>query len=161
MNNEEKLRRLLSEFRSKYPMTIGWRLEKNSKIVLKHLYDDEEILYAFYAQKNDNPFNILGTGVIVLTNKRLVIGRDRVVFGYFFDSITPDMFSDLKVKSGDWWLVTGNSDNNYQAYAVQSSGYISSFNASSSKKVRPVIVLNNNVMIKSGNGSLDKPFKLK
>lgn len=100
MNNEEKLRRLLSEFRSKYPMTIGWRLEKNSKIVLKHLYDDEEILYAFYAQKNDNPFNILGTGVIVLTNKRLVIGRDRVVVGYFFDSITPDMFSDLKVKSG-------------------------------------------------------------
>ena len=100
MNNEEKLRSLLSEFRSKYPMTIGWRLEKNSKIVLKHLYDDEEILYAFYAQKNDNPLNILGTGVIVLTNKRLVIGRDRVVVGYFFDSITPDMFSDLKVKSG-------------------------------------------------------------
>ena len=42
----------------------------------------------------------MGTGVIALTNKRLVIGRDRVVIGYFFDSITPDMFSDLKVKSG-------------------------------------------------------------
>ena len=100
MEQEKRLRELLSEFRSKYPMTIGWRLEKNSKIILKHLYDDEEILYAFYAQKNDNPLNILGTGVIALTNKRLVIGRDRVVFGYFFDSITPDMFSDLKVKSG-------------------------------------------------------------
>ena len=100
MEQEKRLRELLREFRSKYPMTIGWRFEQNSKIVLKHLYDDEEILYAFYAQKNDNPFNILGTGVIVLTNKRLVIGRDRVVVGYFFDSITPDMFSDLKVKSG-------------------------------------------------------------
>ena len=100
MEQEKRLRELLSEFRSKYPMTIGWRFEQNSKIVLKHLYDDEEILYAFYAQKNDNPLNILGTGVIALTNKRLVIGRDRVVFGYFFDSITPDMFSDLKVKSG-------------------------------------------------------------
>lgn len=100
MEQEKRLRELLSEFRSKYPMTIGWRFEKNSKIILKHLYDDEEILYAFYAQKNDNPFNILGTGVIALTNKRLVIGRDRVVIGYFFDSITPDMFSDLKVKSG-------------------------------------------------------------
>ncbi len=100
MEQEKRLRELLSEFRSKYPMTIGWRLEKNSKIILKHLYDDEEIIYAFYAQKNDNPLNILGTGVIALTNKRLVIGRDRVVFGYFFDSITPDMFSDLKVKSG-------------------------------------------------------------
>ena len=100
MEQEKRLRELLSEFKSKYPMTIGWRFEKNSKIILKNLYDDEEILYAFYAQKNDNPLNILGTGVIALTNKRLIIGRDRVVFGYFFDSITPDMFSDLKVKSG-------------------------------------------------------------
>ena len=100
MEQEKRLRELLSEFKSKYPMTIGWRFEKNSKIILKHLYDDEEILYAFYAQKNDNPLNILGTGVIVLTNKRLVIGRDRVVVGYFFDSITPDMFSDLTVRKG-------------------------------------------------------------
>ena len=51
MEQEKRLRELLREFRSKYPMTIGWRFEQNSKIVLKHLYDDEEILYAFYAQK--------------------------------------------------------------------------------------------------------------
>ena len=37
------------------------------------------------------------------SNKRLIIGRDRVVIGYFFDSITPDMFNDLKVKSGIIW----------------------------------------------------------
>ena len=103
MNNEEKLRRLLSEFRSKYPMTIGWRLEKNSKIVLKHLYDDEEILYAFYAQKNDNPLDIISTAVVALTNERILIGRKRVVMGYFLDSITPDMFNDLKILSGIIW----------------------------------------------------------
>ena len=103
MNNEEKLKNLLSEFRSKYPMTIGWRLEKNSKIVLKHLYDDEEIIYAFYAQKNDNPFNILGTGVIVLTNKRIMVATKRIVFGYFFISITPEMYNDLTIKKGLLW----------------------------------------------------------
>ena len=32
-----------------------------------------------------------------------MIGRKRVVFGYFLDSITPDMFNDLKVLSGMIW----------------------------------------------------------
>jgi len=100
MNKQEVLHRLIKEFHSKYSMTIGWRLSKNASIVLEHLHDDETIEYAFYAQKNDNPINILGTAVVVLTNKRLLIGRDRVVVGYFFDSITPDMFNDLKIKSG-------------------------------------------------------------
>ena len=103
MNNEEILRTNLANFKKKYGLTIGWRLKKNSKIVLDHLHNDEEIKYAFYAQKNDSSLNILGTGVIAVTNKRLVIGRDRVVIGYFFDTITPDMFNDLKVKSGIIW----------------------------------------------------------
>ncbi len=103
MNNEEILKKQLSNFKKKYPLTIGWRLSKNSKIILEHLHDDEEIKYAFYAQKNESSLNILGTGIIAVTNKRLIIGRDRVVIGYFFDSITPDMFNDLKVKSGIIW----------------------------------------------------------
>ena len=103
MNQEQQLMEMLKDFKAKYFLTVGWRLKKNAKIILEHLYDDEEIQYAFYAQKNDNPLNILGTGVIALTNKRLLIGRDRVVIGYFFDSITPRMFNDLKVKSGILW----------------------------------------------------------
>ena len=103
MNNKDRLRQFLSEFKQKYPMTIGWRLEKNSRVILDHLHDDEEIVYAFYGQKNANPLNILGTCVVAITNERLIIGRDRVVIGYFFDSITPDMFNDLKVKSGIIW----------------------------------------------------------
>ncbi len=103
MNNKERLEQFLAEFRSKYPMTVGRRLKKNGRVVLEHLYDDEVIEYAFYAQKNRSSFDIFGTAVVALTNKRLVIGRDRVVIGYFFDSITPDMFNDLKVKSGIIW----------------------------------------------------------
>ena len=103
MNNKEILKSQLSSFRSKYPLTVGWRLKKNSRVLLEHLHDDEVIKYAFYAQKNKSSFDILGTGIVAVTNKRLVIARDRVVIGYFFDSITPDLFNDLKVRSGIIW----------------------------------------------------------
>ena len=91
------------EFKEKYPKTIGWRLKENSAIVEEHLHSDEEILYAFTAQKNDSQFNIFGSAVIALTNKRILIGRKRVIVGYFFNSITPDMFNDLKISGGLIW----------------------------------------------------------
>ena len=91
------------KFKNKYPNTIGWRLKENSSIVERHLNPGEKIVYAFVAQKNDNPFNIFGTAVVCLTNKRILIGRKRVVIGYFLNSITPDMFNDLKVSGGLIW----------------------------------------------------------
>ena len=103
MNNEEILRSQIASFKSKYPLTIGWRLKKHSKLLLEHLHDDEVIRYAFYAQKNNSSLDVTSTGIIAVTNKRLVIARDRVVIGYFFDSITPDLFNDLKVRSGIIW----------------------------------------------------------
>ena len=103
MNNEEILRSQLASFKSKYPLTIGWRLKKHSKLLLEHLHDDEVIRYAFYAQKNNSSLDVTSRGIIAVTNKRLVIARDRVVIGYFFDSITADMFNDLKVRSGIIW----------------------------------------------------------
>ncbi len=94
---------LALEFKKRHPFTIGWRIRQNSSVVEKHLNADEQVLYVFVAQKNNNPFNILGTAVIALTNKRILIGRKRVVIGYFLNSITPDMFNDLKVTSGILW----------------------------------------------------------
>lgn len=91
------------EFKKKYPGTVAWRLKMNSAIVQKHLNPDERVLYVFLGQKNDNPLNILTTAVIAITNKRILIGRKRVVVGYFLDSITPDLFNDLKVRSGVFW----------------------------------------------------------
>jgi hypothetical protein len=87
----------------RYPLTIGWRARAHCKIVERYLADDEEILYAFTAQKNDSFFDIVTTCVVALTNKRLLIGQKRVLFGYFFYSITPDMFNDLQVKTGLIW----------------------------------------------------------
>ena len=97
------VRELVKEFKKKYPMTIAWRLSKNAKIIEKHLNPDEVVSYAFVAQKNNNPFDVVSTCVVALTNKRILIGRDRVVIGYFLDAVTPDLFNDLKVLSGVIW----------------------------------------------------------
>ena len=90
-------------FKRKYPYTIGWRLKKNSDVIEKHLHSGEIVNYVFIAQKNNNSLDIFGTAVIALTNKRILIGRKRVVYGYLFDSITPDMFNDLKIYGGLFW----------------------------------------------------------
>ena len=103
VNSMDYVYKKVLDFKRKYPMTVGWRLRKNSSIVEKHLNPGEKVIYAFCAQKNDNPFDFLSTAVVVLTNKRILIGRKRVVLGYFLDSITPDMFNDLKVLSGIVW----------------------------------------------------------
>ena len=93
----------LLDFKRKYPMTISWRLKKHAKIIEKHLNPGEKILYAFSAQKNDNPFDIVTTYAVVLTNKRIMLGSKRVLFGYFFTTITPELFNDLKVNMGLVW----------------------------------------------------------
>ena len=95
--------RQVLRFKEKYPMTIGWRLKQNSSVVERHLNPDEEVRYAFIAQKNDNVFNIFNSAVVALTNKRILIGRKRVIVGYFLNSITPDMYNDMKISSGLIW----------------------------------------------------------
>lgn len=101
--NTKSVYEMVCDFKRKYPMTVSWRLRKNSQRVEEHLNPGEYVSYAFAAQKNANPFNVISTAVIAVTNKRLLIGRDRVVIGYFLDSVTPDLFNDLKVKSGILW----------------------------------------------------------
>lgn len=93
----------VKEFKSRYPLTVAWRLKAHSKIIDLHLNPGEEVKYAFAAQKNDNPLDIITTYVIALTNKRILLGQKRLIFGYFFTAITPDMFNDLEVKMGIIW----------------------------------------------------------
>ena len=65
------------------------------------------------------------------------------------------------VIDSDWWLVTANSDNDSTAYMVDRNGVVKADNASNYGLVRPVIRLNSKVMYKSGNGTLEKPFKVR
>lgn len=94
---------LVKTFKNKYPSTIAWRLKKNASVVQEFLNLDEKILYVFTAQKTENSYQIFNTCVVTLTSKRILVGRKRVLFGYFLDSITPDMFNDLNLASGLIW----------------------------------------------------------
>lgn len=93
----------VKEFKRKYPMTISWRLKKHSELVEKHLQKDEEVLYAFAAQKNNNPFDIITTYVVVITNDRIIMGQKRLFFGYFLTNITSEMLNDLTIRMGLIW----------------------------------------------------------
>lgn len=99
MNAQEKA----VAYKRKYPKTIAWRIKSHAKVVEKHLNPGEEILYIFAGQKNDRFYDIWTSCVVALTNKRIMIAQKRVLFGYFFTSITPDLYNDLKVMTGIIW----------------------------------------------------------
>ena len=88
---------IVSRFKKKYPSTIAFRVKKHCEIIDMHLNPDEEIIYAFAAQKNESSLMIFNTNVIALTNKRIMIATKRVLWGYFFISITPDMYNDITI----------------------------------------------------------------
>ncbi|MBQ2872776.1 MAG: PH domain-containing protein [Bacilli bacterium] len=98
-----KVYTFLKQYMKKFPMTIAWRIKSHSRVVDKHLNDGEEVLYVFAGQKNDSWVNIFNTYVIVFTNKRIIVATKRVLFGYFFKSITPDMYNDLTIHRGLIW----------------------------------------------------------
>ena len=93
----------IKDFKKRYPMTISWRLKAHSKVAAEHVNDDEEVLYAFAAQKLPSVFNITSTYAIVVTDKRILLAQKRLIFGYFYYTITPDMFNDLTLKMGLFW----------------------------------------------------------
>ena len=93
----------LKEFKSKYPSTIAWRLKAHSKVIERHLNPGEIVNFVFAAQKGFSSIDIFSTFVIVLTNKRILLAQKRVLWGYTYLSVTPDMFNDLTVFSGLIW----------------------------------------------------------
>ena len=90
-------------FKKKFPLTIAWRLKANSNVVEKHLNPEEEVKYVFAGQKNNRFYDIFSTGIVVITNKRILIGRKRLFLGYMLDSIMPYMYNDLNIRSGIIW----------------------------------------------------------
>ena len=91
------------EFKRKFPGTVAFRIKAHSRIAQMHLNPDEKVLFAFCGQKNDKSWSIINSCVVVLTNKRIIIGQKRLLWGYFFTTVTPDLYSDLKVRKGLIW----------------------------------------------------------
>lgn len=91
-------------YKAKYPGSIvWWRLRKHAKVIEDHINPDEEPLYSFAGQKNDNVFDVFSTSVLCVTNRRILIGQDHILTGYTLTSITPDLFNDLSIYQGIIW----------------------------------------------------------
>lgn len=91
---------IIKKFLRKYPFTVAWRCKQHCKIIDRHLNPGEKILYMFAGQKNDRSVDLFNTYAVALTDKRIMVGTKRVLFGYFFKSITPDMYNDLTIHKG-------------------------------------------------------------
>lgn len=91
------------EFKRKHRGGVVWNLKEHCNVVEKHLNPGEEVRFVFAGQKNEKFYELFQTCVVVLTNKRILIGQKRVVWGYFLSSITPDLYNDLLVYQGLIW----------------------------------------------------------
>jgi len=91
------------EFKKRYPSTVMWRIKKHCRVVEKHLNPNEKVLYALAAQMNNDAMDIIDTAVLCVTSDRILIGQDQILYGYTFNSVTPEMYNDLQVNSGIFW----------------------------------------------------------
>ena len=84
---------LIKEFKKKYPSTIcWWRTKKHAKLVDDNLNPGEEVIYAFAAQNNNDHGNIFDTGVLALTNQRLIVAQNRLLMEYQILKIMVNLF---------------------------------------------------------------------
>lgn len=90
-------------FKKKFPGGVSWRVRSHAEVVQKHLNPGEEIEFVFTGQKNDKFYDLFRTCVVVLTNKRILIGQKRLLWGYFLSSVTPDLYNDLLIYQGLIW----------------------------------------------------------
>lgn len=81
-------------------MTIAHFLKRHSRVAASIIDRDEQVLYAFCGQKNDAYSVLFDTCVVVVTNKRIIIGQKRLIWGYQITTVTPELFNDLKIYSG-------------------------------------------------------------
>lgn len=95
--------KLAKKFKTKFKGTVAFRIKEHAKVVQKHINPDEKVLYAFCGQKNYSSIMFINSCVVALSNKRILIGQKRLLWGYFFTTITPDMYNDLKVRKNLIW----------------------------------------------------------
>ncbi len=93
----------IRKFNERFPGGIAWRVKKHAQVIEDYLDNDEEVLYAFCGQKNDSFSDIFNTFVFVLTNKRLLMGHKRLIWGSFLYTVTPELYNDMQIYSGLIW----------------------------------------------------------
>lgn len=90
-------------FMKKYPGSLVFRIRKHADVVERHLNPGEKPSFVFVGQKNDSAFKIGSSCVMAITDRRILIGKKRLLWGYFLSSITPDLYNDMQVYQGLIW----------------------------------------------------------
>ena len=124
--------KLVQKFRKKYKGTVAFRVKKHAAVVQKHINPDEKLVFAFCGQKNYSSLMFINSCVIALTNKRILIGQKRLLWGYFFTTITPDMYNDLKVRKNLIW-------SDIEIDTIKENVYISNLSPEGAVEVETVI----------------------
>lgn len=122
----------VKKFRDDYPLTIAFRLKRHAEVIETHLNPGEEVLYAFCGQNNYGSLIFINSCVVVLTNKRILIGQKRLLWGYFFTMITPDMYNDLKISKGLIW-------SNVEIDTIKENIYISNLDPKGAVEIETAI----------------------
>ena len=97
-------------------MLLQWNTPNQLKVNIDLAFDYSEIQMKWNGKNNnkfpdfvnnknssDKFYDLTSTAVIAITNKRILIGQKRVVWGYFLSSITPDLYNDMQVYQGLIW----------------------------------------------------------
>ena len=103
IGNESSVYAKIIETHKNQPGGVRWRVKAHANVIEKHLNPGEEVIFAFAAQKGLSSLEIFNTYAVAVTNKRIILAQKRLLFGYLFLSITPDMFNDLTVYTGIIW----------------------------------------------------------
>ncbi|MBR5662251.1 MAG: PH domain-containing protein [Bacilli bacterium] len=90
-------------FMKKYPGSFAFRIKKHSNVIERHLNPGEKPTFVFVGQKSKNLFNIGSSCAVAVTDRRILIGKKRIFWGYFLSSITPDLYNDMQVYQGLIW----------------------------------------------------------
>lgn len=76
------------------------------------------------------------------------------------DSLSCKNYNYL-AKNYEWWLATANKENTYSVFMVGRSGAVKTQDAANYAVMRPVIFLSSGTLYKSGNGTEEKPYKIR
>lgn len=94
----------LMAFKRKFPGSVTWfRLKKHCDVIEKHLNPNEHVQFAIGGQLDKDALSFFNTGVLALTDKRIIIAQNRLLIGYKLSSVTPDLYNDLQVDAGFIW----------------------------------------------------------
>lgn len=94
----------LKSFTEKFPHAVTWfRLKKHCEIIDKHLNPGEQISFVVAGQLDNDSFSFFNTGVLAITSDRILVAQNRLLVGYKFSSITPDLYNDMQVDCGLFW----------------------------------------------------------